>query len=123
MLLGGYAYDIRSERQLCNEINLNLAYRWFCRPGLEGAVPEHSTFSKNRHGRFGESGIYRVLFEEIVEQCRQAGLVPGEGFAVDGSFVHSDARRGRRVQNRRCDPRRKYLGQTGAGVFADARCR
>jgi transposase len=88
MLLVGYAYGIRSERQLCNEINLNLAYRWFCRLGLEGAVPDHSTFSKNRYGRFRESDVYRVLFEEVVEQCRQAGIVPGEGFAVDGSFVH-----------------------------------
>jgi transposase len=68
MLLVGYAYGIRSERQLCNEINLNLAYRWFCRLGLEGAVPDHSTFSKNRHGRFRESDVYRVLFEEVVEQ-------------------------------------------------------
>ena len=73
MLLVGYAYGIRSERQLCNEVHLNLAYRWFCRLGLEGAVPDHSTFSKNRHGRFRESDVYRVLFEEVVEQCRQAG--------------------------------------------------
>ncbi len=87
MLLVGYAYGIRSERRLCNEVHLNLAYRWFCRLGLEGAVPDHSTFSKNRHGRFRESDVYRVLFEEVVEQCRQAGLLPGEGFAVDGSFV------------------------------------
>ena len=98
MLLVGYAYGIRSKRQLCNEINLNLAYRWFCRLGLEGAVPDHSTFSKNRYGRFRESDVYRVLFEEVVEQCRQAGIVPCEAFAVDGSFVHGDARRDRRVQ-------------------------
>jgi transposase len=98
MLLVGYAYGIRSERQLCNEVHLNLAYRWFCRLGLEGAVPDHSTFSKNRYGRFRESDVYRVLFEEVVEQCRRAGIVPGEGFAVDGSFVHGDARRDRRVQ-------------------------
>jgi transposase len=98
MLLVGYAYGIRSERQLCNEVHLNLAYRWFCRLGLEGTVPDHSTFSKNRHGRFRESDVYRVLFEEVVEQCRQAGIVSGEGFAVDGSFVHGDARRDRRVQ-------------------------
>ncbi len=93
MLLIGYAYGIRSERQPCNEVHLNLAYRWFCRLGLEGAVPERSTFSKNRYGRFRESDIYRVLFEELVEQCRKAGLVPGEDFAVDSSFVHGDARR------------------------------
>src|SRR6202012_1120448 len=98
MLIVGYCFGIRSERQLCNEVHLNLAYRWFCRLGLEGAVPDHSTFSKNRHGRFRESEVYRGLFEEVVEQCRQAGIVPGEGFAVDGSFVHGDARRDRRVQ-------------------------
>jgi transposase len=123
MLLVGYAYGIRSERQLCNEINLNLAYRWFCRLGLEGAVPDHSTFSKNRYGRFRESDVYRVLFEEVVEQCRQAGIVPGEGFAVDGSFVHGDARRDRRVQTiesiREGDtsarPVREYLQALDAG--------
>ena len=99
MLLVGYAYGIRSERQLCSEVHLNLAYRWFCRLGLEGAVPDRSTFSKNRYGRFRESDIYRVLFEDVVNQCRKAGLVPGEGFAVDGSFVHGDARRDFRVES------------------------
>jgi transposase len=62
MLLIGYAYGIRSERRLCEEVHLNLAYRWFCRLGLEGSVPDHSTFSKNRYGRFQESGLYRALF-------------------------------------------------------------
>jgi transposase len=88
MLLIGYAFGIRSERQLCREVGLNLAYRWFWRLGLEGAVPDASTFSKNRYGRFRECDLYRTLFEEVVEQCRAAGLVPGEGFAVDGSFLH-----------------------------------
>jgi len=98
MLLIGYAYGIRSERQLCNEVHLNLAYRWFCRLGLEWDVPNHSTFSKNRYGRFQESEVYRALFEQIVEQCRDAGLVSGEGLAVDGSFVHGDACRDLRVE-------------------------
>lgn len=97
MLLVGYAYGIRSERQLCSEVHLNLAYRWFCRLGLEGVVPDHSTFSKNRYGRFQETDIYRILFEGVVEQCRAAGLVPGEGFAVDGSLICGDAGRERRV--------------------------
>ena len=61
MLLIGYAYGIRSERQLCREVDLNLAYRWFCRLGLAGAVPDASTFSKNRYGRFRESDIYIEL--------------------------------------------------------------
>ena len=99
MLLIGYACGIRSERQLCREVDLNLAYRWFCRLGLEGAVPDASTFSKNRYGRFRESDIYRALFEDVVSQCRKAGLVPGEGFAVDGSFIQGDACRDFRVEN------------------------
>ena len=81
MLLIGYAYGIRPERLLGSEVQLNLAYRWFCRLGLHGTAPDHSTFSKNRYGRFRESDIYRVLSEDVVGQCRAAGLVGGEGFA------------------------------------------
>jgi transposase len=99
MLLIGYAYGIRSERLLCSEVHLNLAYRWFCRLGLEGTVPDHSTFSKNRYGRFRESDVYRLLFEDVVGQCRNAGLVGGEGFAVDGSLIGGDAGRDRRVES------------------------
>src|SRR6201985_3934570 len=77
MLLVGYAYGIRSERQLCNEVHLNLAYRWFCRLGLEGAVPDHSTFSQNRHGRFRESDLFRRVFGHVVGECMRAGLVAG----------------------------------------------
>src|ERR1700757_5477067 len=98
MLLVGYAYGIRSERQLCNEVHLNLAYRWFCRLGLEGAVPDHSTFSKNRQGRFRQSALFRRLFEEVVAGCMRAGLVDGEGFAIDASVIEADASRGRKVQ-------------------------
>ena len=87
MMLVGYAYGIRSDRRLCEEVHLNLAYRWFCRLGLEGRIPDQSTFSKNRYGRFQESGIYRTLFEEVVGQCQGAGLVGGEGFAVDGTLI------------------------------------
>src|SRR2546423_7462441 len=59
MLIAGYCFGIRSERRLCEEVHLNLAYRWFCRLGLDGAVPDHSTFSKNRHGRFRDSDLLR----------------------------------------------------------------
>src|SRR4030095_11291500 len=97
MLIIGYCYGIRSERRLCEEIHLNLAYRWFCRLGLENAVPEHSTFSKNRHGRFRASGAFRWLFDEVVRKCMAAGLVKGEGFAVDASVVAADASRQRRL--------------------------
>src|SRR5664279_5621188 len=86
MLIVGYCCGIRSERRLCEEVHLNLAYRWFCRLGLEGDVPDHSTFSKNRHGRFRESDLLRELFETTVERCVTEGLVGGEGFAVDASI-------------------------------------
>ena len=91
MLLVGYAFAIRSERRLCDEVHLNLAYRWFCRLGLEGDVPDHSTFSKNRHGRFRDSDLFRRLFEQVVGMCMQAGLVGGEGFAIDASVIEADA--------------------------------
>ena len=95
MLIIGYCFGIRSERRLCEEVHLNLAYRWFCRLGLEDAVPEHSTFSKNRHGRFRASGTFRWLLDEVVRSCMAAGLVKGEGFAVDASVVAADASRQR----------------------------
>ena len=69
MLLVGYCFGIRSERRLCEEVHLNLAYRWFCRLGLDGDVPDHSTFSKNRHGRFRDSDLLRELFETTVRRC------------------------------------------------------
>ena len=91
MLLVGYCHGIRSERRLCEEVHLNLAYRWFCRLGLDGAVPDHSTFSKNRHGRFRDSDVFRHLFEDVVERAIAIGLVRGEGFAVDASLIKADA--------------------------------
>ncbi|KQN16643.1 IS5/IS1182 family transposase, partial [Sphingomonas sp. Leaf30] len=93
MLIIGYCMGIRSERRLCDEVHLNLAYRWFCRLGLEGDVPDHSTFSKNRHGRFRDSDLLRRLFETTVERCMAEGLVGGEGFAVDASLIRADANR------------------------------
>jgi len=98
MLLIGYCFSIRSERRLCQEVRLNLAYRWFCRLGLEDKVPDHSSFSVNRHGRFRESGILRKVFEETVCACMKAGLVGAEGFAVDASVIEADASRFQRVE-------------------------
>ncbi len=95
MLLIGYCLGIRSERQLCEEVRLNLAYRWFCRLSIEDAVPDHSTFSKNRHGRFREAEAFRFVFEDVLKRCIEAGLVGGEGFAVDASVVKADASRQR----------------------------
>ena len=98
MLLIGYCFGIRSERRLCEEVHLNLAYRWFCRLGLEGQVPDHSTFSKNRHGRFRQSDLLRRLFETVLSRCVEEGLVGGEGFAVDGSLIKADASRQKGVE-------------------------
>jgi len=97
MLIVGYCSGIRSERRLCEEVHLNLAYRWFCRLGLEGRVPDHSTFSKNRHGRFRDSDLLRHVFEQTVHRCLAEGLVGGEGFAVDASLIKADANRQRGV--------------------------
>jgi IS5 family transposase len=103
-------------------VHLNLAYRWFCRLGLDGAVPDHSTFSKNRYGRFRESDVYRVLFEDVISQCMNAGLVGGEGFAADSSLIGGDAGRDRRVQSvdairegNTTRPVREYLDALDAG--------
>jgi transposase len=93
MLIIGYCYSIRSERRLCREVELNLAYRWFCRLGLEDNVPDHSSFSVNRHGRFRDSDAFRLVFESVVRGCMAAGLVGGEGFAVDASVIEADASR------------------------------
>ena len=97
MLIVGYCFGIRSERGLCDEVHLNLAYRWFCRLGLEDKVPDHSSFSKNRHGRFRESDVFRHLFEGVVQRCMAEGLVRGEGFAIDASIIRADAKRTRGV--------------------------
>jgi transposase len=93
MLIVGYCYGIRFERRLCEEVDLHLAYRWFCRLDLEDTVPDHSTFSVNRHGRFRDSDIFRQIFEAVVRACMDAGLIKGEGFAVDASVMEADASR------------------------------
>jgi len=95
MLVVGYCFGIRSERRLCEEVDLNLAYRWFCRLGLESRVPDHSTFSKTRHGRFRDSNAVRHLFELVVQRAMAEGLVGGEGFAVDASLIAADANKQR----------------------------
>src|ERR1043166_4347099 len=118
MLIVGYCFGIRSERRLCEEVHLNLAYRWFCRLGLEDQVPDHSTFSKNRHGRFRDSDTLRFVFEQVLERCVREGLVGGEGFAIDASLVKADANRQRGVSGADADwskqpsisrPVREYL--------------
>lgn len=97
MLIVGYCFGIRSERRLCEEVHLNLAYRWFCRLGLEDAIPDHSTFSKNRHGRFRDNDTLRFVFEKVLQRCMAEKLVGGDGFATDASVIKADANRQRGV--------------------------
>src|SRR6476659_8434506 len=93
MLIVGYCYGIRFERRLCEGVEMHMAYRWFCRLDLDDAVPDHSTFSVNRHGRFRDSDLLRQVFEAVVRACMDAGLIKGEGFAIDASVMEADASR------------------------------
>ena len=91
MLLVGYLYGVTSERKLVEELRMHLAWRWFTGLGFDQEIPHHSTFSKNRHGRFQESNLFQELFEEIVTRCVEAGLVKGKHMSVDGSFIQANA--------------------------------
>ena len=91
MLIVGYAFAIRSERALCREVQVNLAYRWFCGLGLEDKIPDHSAFTRARNERFRDGDVLRRVFERIVGACIDAGFVGGEGFAVDASLIEADA--------------------------------
>ena len=97
LLLIGYLYGITSERRLLEEVKMHLAYRWFTRLDFGAEIPDHSTFSKNRHGRFRQSGIFREVFEEIVCRCLKEGLVEGKNLAVDGTIIKADASQASRV--------------------------
>ena len=103
MLLVGYCHSIRSERRRCEEVRVNLAYCWFCRLGLEDRVPDHSTFSVSRPGRFRDSDLFRQVFETVVRCCMEAGLVGGEGFAVNASVIKANASRFQRVEGSEID--------------------
>lgn len=97
MLIIGYVFAIRSERQLCSEVQVNLAYRWFCRLGVEDPIPDHSVFSRARHERFREAETFRHVFEAVVGACIGEGLVSGESFSVDASFIKADVNQIKRV--------------------------
>jgi len=130
MLIVGYCMGIRSERRLCEDVHLNLAYRWFCRLGLDGKIPDHSTFSKNRHGRFRESNVLRHLFEAVVERCMAEGLVGADGFAIDASLIAADANKQRSVpsdewkpqeiKDKACRAAREYLATLDNAAFGAA---
>src|SRR4051795_9151275 len=123
MLVVGYVFAIRSERLICREVQVNLAYRWFCKLGIEDAIPDHSAFSRARNERFREGDVFRRVFERVVETCIAAGLVGGEGFAVDASLSRGQQaaldRRSRLAQGSRSgevQPRREgAIWQTGVG--------
>jgi transposase len=130
MLIVGYVFAIRSERQICREVQVNLAYRWFCGLGLEDSIPDHSVFSRARNERFRQSDVFRKVFERVVASCIVAGLVGGEGFAVDASLIEADANRQRSIAgtdwNRERDPDRasravkEYLATLDDAAFGAA---
>jgi transposase len=100
MLIVGYVFAIRSERMLCREVNVNVAYRWFCGLSIEDKIPDHSAFSRARNERFCDSEMFRHVFDHVVEACIAAGLVGGEGFAVDASLIVADANKQRSIPGR-----------------------
>src|SRR6059058_4077545 len=130
MLIVGYVFAIRSERALCRDVRVNLAYRWFCGLSIEDKIPDHSAFSRARNERFGDSGVFRRLFEHVVETCLAAGLVGGEGFAVDASLIVADANKQRSIPgaewNKAHDPHgasramREYLATLDDAAFGAA---
>ncbi|MBT4717993.1 MAG: transposase, partial [Rhodospirillaceae bacterium] len=103
MLIVGYVFAIRAERQLCSEVQVNMAYRWFCGLGLEDVIPNHSAFSRARHDRFREADILRRVFEAVVEACLAADLVGGDAFSVDASLIRADVNQVRRVPGTQAD--------------------
>jgi transposase len=130
MLIIGYAFAIRSERAICRDVQVNFAYRWFCGLSIEDKIPDHSTFSRARHERFRDSDMFRRVFERVVGTCIAAGLVGGEGFAVDASLIVADANKQRSIPgsewNKRGDPQgagramREYLATLDDAAFGAA---
>ena len=130
MLIVGYAFAIRSERMLCREVKVNMAYRWFCGLSIEDSIPDHSAFSRARHERFREGDIFRRVFERVVEACIAAGLVGGEGFAVDARLIVADANKQRSIPGsewpKACDPKtanravKEYLATLDDAAFGTA---
>src|ERR1700741_4609459 len=106
MLIIGYLLAIRSERALCRDVQVNLAYRWFCGLNIEDKIPDHSAFSRARNERFRDSDVFRRVFERVVEACIAAGLVGGEGFAVDASLIVADANKQRSIPGKDWDKKR-----------------
>jgi transposase len=130
MLIIGYVFALRSERAICRDVQVNFAYRWFCGLSIEDKIPDHSAFSRARHERFRDSDVFRRVFERVVETCIAAGLVGGEGFAVDASLIVADANKQRSILgsqwNKARDPHgasramREYLATLDDAAFGAA---
>jgi transposase len=99
MLIVGYVFAIRSEREICAQVQVNLAYRWFCGLSIEEPIPSHSCFSRARHERFRESDVLRRVFEQVVARCIAAGHVGGEAFSIDASLIRADVDKNKRVSS------------------------
>src|SRR3954470_10147428 len=97
MLIVGYVFAVRSERRICAEVQVNLAYRWFCKLGIEDKIPDHSVFCRARHERFRQSDALRRVFEGVVARCISAGLVGGEAFSIDASLIQADVNKTKRL--------------------------
>ena len=117
MLVIGYAFAIRSERALCREVRVNLAYRWFCGLSIEDKIPDHSAFSRARHEQFRESDMFRRVFERVLEACIAAGLVSGEGFAVDASLIVADANKQRSIPG--TEWKKTHAGETASRAMRE----
>src|SRR3954453_23101849 len=130
MLIIGYVFAIRSERAICRDVQVNLAYRWFCGLSIEDKIPDHSAFSRARHERFRESDVFRTVFERVVGACLSADLVGGEGFAVDASLIVADANKQRSIPgvewSKELDPQdlspaaKEYLATLDDAAFGTA---
>jgi len=118
ILLIGYLYGVTSERKLVEELQMHLAWRWFTGLSFDQEIPHHSTFSKNRHGRFQESNLFQQLFEEIVDRCVEAGFVEGEHLSVDGSFIAANASRLSRIPREQL-PEAAHVKRTVREYLAD----
>jgi IS5 family transposase len=101
-------FAIRSERALCRDVQVNLAYRWFCGLSIEDKIPDHSAFSRARNERFRDSDMFRRVFERVVEACMAGGLVGGEGFAVNVSLIAADANKQRSIPGSEWDKARDH---------------
>src|SRR5262245_66586933 len=115
MLIVGYVFAIRSERRICAEVQVNLAYRWFCKLGIEDGIPDHSVFCRARHERFRESNALRRVFEGVVGTCIAAGVVGGEAFLVDASLIKADVDNGKGVSGVQTIVYEEGEGSVGVG--------